>query len=103
MLKKLEDEVVITYQQFKKDINTIYLKVFEKLGEKVNEIKFEEEFKVLTKEEKKISVSSLFLDRENKKIAIYSKQDNNFIFLDEELTVDSQVELAKKICNLKEA
>ena len=103
MLKKLEDEVVITYQQFKKDINTIYLKVFEKLGEKVNEIKFEEEFKVLTKEEKKISVSSIFLDRENKKIAIYSKQDNNFIFLDEELTVDSQVELAKKICNLKEA
>ena len=103
MLKKLEDEVVITYQQFKKDLNTIYLKVFEKLGEKVNEIKFEEEFKVLTKEEKKISVSSIFLDRENKKIAIYSKQDNNFIFLDEELTVDSQVELAKKICNLKEA
>ena len=45
MLKKLEDEVVITYQQFNKDINTIYLKVFEKLGEKVNEIKFEEEFK----------------------------------------------------------
>lgn len=103
MLKKLEDEVVITYQQFKKDINTIYLKVFEKLGEKVNEIKFEEEFKVLTKEEKKISVSSIFLDRENKKIAIYSRQDDKFIFLDEELTVDSQVELAKKICNLKEA
>lgn len=103
MLKKLEDEVVITYEQFKKDINTIYLKVFEKLGEKVNEIKFEEEFKVLTKEEKKILVSSIFLDRENKKIAIYSRQDDKFIFLDEELTVDSQVELAKKICNLKEA
>lgn len=103
MLKKLEDEVVITYNQFKKDINSIYLKVFEKLGERVNQIKFEEEFKVLTKDEKKITVSSILLDRENKTLAIYSKDTDEYTFLNEKLTTDSQFELARKMCNLKEA